>query len=246
MGGAVFPPCYLTWGQTMVEVMEIMVTSFKMSHAHTATLSVPSSATGHRQPTSPPETPGHSRASLDQPLVGLLLLSPGSWCTQGFICASKRVSPVLYKFWRLYGGWWWPPPRGFMLYPALLHPEPLPLQQSTAHLHLLWRRSNTVLSQSLWGLWVLVCTRYVWTLWASLVGIGCDSDCDFAPPTILLGLLLCPWTWGISSKLLQRCTAATPAPTILLGLLCPWTWLRVNQFSKSFTWGQRPDQSNYS
>ena len=35
------------------------------------------------------------------------------------------------------------------------------LQQSTTHLHLLWRCSDTVLSQSLWGLWVLVCTRYV-------------------------------------------------------------------------------------
>ena len=31
-GRAVFPPCYLTWGQTMVELMKIMVTSFKRSH----------------------------------------------------------------------------------------------------------------------------------------------------------------------------------------------------------------------
>ena len=31
----------------------------------------------------------------------------------------------------------------------------------------------------------------------SLVGMGFDSKCDFAPPTILLGLLLCPWMWGI-------------------------------------------------
>ena len=40
MGGAVSPPCYLTWEQTMVEVMKIMVTSFKKSQQHTATLSV--------------------------------------------------------------------------------------------------------------------------------------------------------------------------------------------------------------
>ena len=33
MGGAVFPPCCLSWGQTLVEVMKIMVTSFKRSHA---------------------------------------------------------------------------------------------------------------------------------------------------------------------------------------------------------------------
>ena len=32
VGGAVFPPCCLTWGQTMVEVVKVMVTSFKRSH----------------------------------------------------------------------------------------------------------------------------------------------------------------------------------------------------------------------
>ena len=32
MGGAVFPPCCLTWGQTMMEVMKMMATSFKRSH----------------------------------------------------------------------------------------------------------------------------------------------------------------------------------------------------------------------
>ena len=31
----------------------------------------------------------------------------------------------------------------------------------------------------------------------SLVTIGFDSKDDFAPPTILLGLLYCPLTWGI-------------------------------------------------
>ena len=51
------------------------------------------------------ETPGHSRASLAQSLVGSLLLSPGSWCTQGSVCAFQQsVSPVLCKFWQLYGG----------------------------------------------------------------------------------------------------------------------------------------------
>ena len=28
-------------------------------------------------------------------------------------------------------------------------------------------------------------------------GYGVDSKCDFTPLIILLGLLLCPWTWGI-------------------------------------------------
>ena len=42
-----------------------------------------------------------------------------------------------------------------------------------------------------------MCTRFVWALQASLVGIGFDSKCNFTPPSVLLGLLLCPWTWGI-------------------------------------------------
>ena len=37
--------------------------------------------------------------------VGSLLLSPGSWCIQGFVCdLQESVSSVLCKFWRLYGG----------------------------------------------------------------------------------------------------------------------------------------------
>ena len=65
----------------MVEVMKRMATSFKRSHAHAAALSAPKPAAGHCWPTSLPGTPGHSQASLDQFLVGSLLLSPGSWCT---------------------------------------------------------------------------------------------------------------------------------------------------------------------
>ena len=68
----------------MVEVMNIMVTSFKRFHAHTAALSASDPAAGHRQPSPLPETPGHAQASLAQSLVGSLLLSPGSWCTQDF------------------------------------------------------------------------------------------------------------------------------------------------------------------
>ena len=105
MGGAVFSPCCLTWDQTMVEVMKIMSTSIKRSHACTAALSALDHAAGHHLPTPLPETPGHSRVSLGQSLVGSLLLSPGSWCAQGFICAlQESVAPVLCKFWWLYGG----------------------------------------------------------------------------------------------------------------------------------------------
>ena len=85
----------------MVAVMKIMVTSFKRSHACTATLSAPDPAAGHCQPMPLLQTPGHSQASLGQSL----LLSSGSWCTQVSVCAlQESVSPVLYKFWRVYGG----------------------------------------------------------------------------------------------------------------------------------------------
>ena len=94
-----------SWGQTMVEVMKITATSFKRSHACTATLSAPNPTAGHCQPMPLPKTPGHSRANLGQSLAGSLLLSPGSSCIQASVCAlQESVSPVLCKFWWLYGG----------------------------------------------------------------------------------------------------------------------------------------------
>ena len=65
-----------------------MVTSFKRSH-DALLHSAPDPAAGPRRPTPPPETPGHSRASLGQSPVGSLLLSPGSGCTR-FCCALQE------------------------------------------------------------------------------------------------------------------------------------------------------------
>ena len=62
-----------------------------------------------------------------------------------------------------------------MPYPGLLHPEPLPLQQSTADPDLHRRHSDTVQSQSLWGLWVLVHMRFpepsehLWREWGFIL-----------------------------------------------------------------------------
>ena len=88
----------------MVEIMKIMVTSFKRSHACTATLSAPNHAAGHHWPTSPLETPGHSQASLGQSLVESLFLSPGSWYIRFCLRPPRVCFPVLCKFWQLYGG----------------------------------------------------------------------------------------------------------------------------------------------
>ena len=89
-GSSCVPSLLFTWGQTMVEVKKIMVTSLKRYHTCTATLSAPNPAAGHHRPTPPPEIPGHSQANLGQSLVGSLLLSRWSWCTQGFVCALQE------------------------------------------------------------------------------------------------------------------------------------------------------------
>ena len=106
--------------------MKIIVTSFKRSHACTATLTAHNPAADHHQPMPPLETPGHSPASLDQSLVGSLLLSPGSWCTQGSVyahqasisqsCVSSGSSVVELMA---------TSPKRAYTYPSLLHPEPL-------------------------------------------------------------------------------------------------------------------------
>ena len=87
----------------MVEVMVVMATSFKgfmpicPMAPRTIVFSAPDPVAGHCQPTCPLENSVHSQASLAQFLVELLLLSPGSWFTQGFVCALQSVcfpSPV--------------------------------------------------------------------------------------------------------------------------------------------------------
>ena len=86
----------------MVELMKIMATSFKRSFACTCTLSASNPAAGHCLPTPSLETPEPLQAGLGHSLVVSLLLSPGSWCAQCFVCALKESAfPVLCKFWWL-------------------------------------------------------------------------------------------------------------------------------------------------
>ena len=85
-----------------------------------------------------------------------------------------------------------------MPYPGLLYPELLLLRQATADPYLHRRHSNTQRQVWLSLYRVSWCAHgFVWALWASLMAMGFESKCNFAPPTILLGLLLCPWMWGI-------------------------------------------------
>ena len=111
----------------MVEVMKIMVTSFKRSHA--ALLhSVPPTL---QQATADPRLRQRLLDTHRQVWVSLLwghfsfLIDPG--VHKVLSVPSKSLFPVLCKFWQLYGG-----VNGGLLqeglcHTGLLHPEPLPL-----------------------------------------------------------------------------------------------------------------------
>ena len=71
---------------------------------------------------------------------------------------------------------------------------------------------------------------FVWLDWLVFCDYGfsvSDLWCPLTTPTVLLGFLL-PWTWGISSRLLQQ--SAVTAPYLGWGVSphgCPswpWTW----------------------
>ena len=73
-------------------------------------------------------------------------------------------------------------------------------------------------------------TMVLWSSWLVFCDCGFSVSalwCPLAAPTVLLGVLL-PWTWGISSLLLQQSAAA--APYLGRGVPShgrpswPWTW----------------------
>ena len=104
MGRTVFPPCCLSRGQNMVEVMKRMVTSFKRSHACTAALSATNPAVGHHWTTPPPEAPWHTVKSGS---VSCGSTPPFSWVlvqTSFCLCSPRVCSPGLCKFWQLCDG----------------------------------------------------------------------------------------------------------------------------------------------
>ena len=142
----------------MVEVMRMSTPS--KGPMHTLLYSVPPTL---QLATANPRLCWRLLDTYGQVCISLLwdqrLLSPGSWCTQGSICAlQESVSPVLCKFWQLYG---WlvatSSKRAYAIHKSAAGRAPAPV----ADLYLLRRHQNTVLSQSLWGPWALVCTKRV-------------------------------------------------------------------------------------
>ena len=197
----------------MVEGMKIMATSFKGFHASTAARSAPNPAAGHCQPAPPPETPGHSQASLGQSLVGSLLLPPGSWCAQGFVFAlQESVSPVMCKFWWLDGV------NGDLLQEGLCHTQVCCTESSCPFSTplLTWTSTGDTQTQfclSLFGVCVSLCgqglfehSEHLWRKWGLILNVSSP---------------LLPSCWGfsalghgVSPQRLQCHAAATPAGAI--------------------------------
>ena len=130
-GWSCVPSLLFIWGQTMVDVMKIMVTSLKRSHACTATVRAPSPAAGHHRPMPSPETPGHHR----QVSCGVAVPSSLFLVHKALLCPPRVHFPVLCKFWQLCGR-----VNGDLLQEGLCHPHtqspcpcsrPLPTRIST-------------------------------------------------------------------------------------------------------------------
>ena len=129
--------------------------------------------------------------------MGSLLLSLGSWCVQAFIYSrQKSVSSVLCKFWLFYGGI-----NGDLLQEGLCHTQVYCTQSPCTFSSPLLTHISTGDTQT--QFWLSLCgvsgswcaqglfesSEQLWWVWGLIL--------NFTPPTMLLGLLLCPYTWGI-------------------------------------------------
>ena len=175
--------------------MKIMATSFKISHSCTATLTAPNPEAGHHQPTPPLETPGHSWASLGQSLVGSLLLSPGSWCTR-FCCALQESisQSCVSSGSSMVGLMVTSSKRAYAIPKSAVPRAPVPVAD---HCQPVSPQGTLCLSLcGVPGSW------YMQDLFEPSAHLWPEHE--FALLTILLGLLLCPWMWDISSQPFQR------------------------------------------
>ena len=205
LGRAAFPSCYLTWGQIIVEVMMKIAISFKRFHACIAVLS----ALNPQQ------------ATFDTCLCRRLLNTHGQvWVNLLWGRGSFLLGSALHKVLFVPSVSLFPQscvsPGGCMVWLIATSskrtyaiPRPLPLQQSTAHLPLQETLKHSSVSVSVGSLGL-----GVHKICLSSLSISGGMRFDFmwfGPPTVLLELLLCPLTWGISSKSLQCCIVTAPA-----------------------------------
>ena len=164
--------------------MKIMATSFKRSHACTATLSAPSSAAGHHQPTTDPRLHWRLLETLGKVWVSVLwghcsfLLGPE--CTQVSVCAlQESISQSCVSSGSSMMGLLATSSKRAYAIPKSAAPRAPPLRQTTADLYLHRRPSNTVYlslcgvsgswctqglfepSEHLWQEWGLILNAYL-------------------------------------------------------------------------------------
>ena len=120
-----------------------------------------------------------------------LLLSPGSWCKRFCLCPPRVYFPVLCKFLWLYCG-----VNGDFLQEDLCRTQVCCTQSPCPCSSPLLTRTSTGDAQtqfclSLCGVSGSWCRQGLFEPSEQLASMGFDSKCNFAPPTVLLGLLLC-------------------------------------------------------
>ena len=116
------------------------------------------------------------------------LLGPGVYKS---LFVSSRV---LCKFWQVYGG-----VNGDLIQEGLCHTQVYCTQRPCpCRSPLLTRPSAGDTQTQFWlsfcGISESWCAQHLFEPSEHLWRYGFDYKCDFAPPTMLLGLLLCPWT----------------------------------------------------
>ena len=183
------PSLLFSWGKTMVEVMKIMVTSLKRSRACTATVHAPNPAAGHH--CCRPRLCQRLQDTHRQVSCGVTV--PFSWVLvhKVLLCPPRVYFPVLCKFWQVYSG-----VDGDLLQEDLCHTHtqsscpcgrPLQTCASTGD-------AQTQFCLSLCGVPASWCAQGLfepsecfWWEWGLILNLN-------LPPTILVELLLCPWT----------------------------------------------------
>ena len=176
-----------TWGQTMVDVMKIMVTSLKRYHACTATVHAPNLQQAITNPCLHQRFPDTHR----QVSCGVTVPFPWILLHKVLLCPPIVYFPVLCKFWQVYSG-----VDGDLLQEDLCHTHtqsscpcgrPLQTCASTGD-------AQTQFCLSLCGVPASWCAQGLfepsecfWWEWGLILNLN-------LPPTILVELLLCPWT----------------------------------------------------
>ena len=100
MGRTVFLPCCLDEAELWAGIMEVVVTSFKRTQAHTVIFSAPDPPAGHCRPMPLLATDSWTLTGKSGS-VSCVDTAPFSWlllCTVLFVPPQESVSPVLWKF----------------------------------------------------------------------------------------------------------------------------------------------------